>query len=155
MTGPGGFSSGDVLTAAEMNALPAGLVGMQTATTGFSTSATHTTYQDNGMTLTISEVNGRVYRHSARLNPYPQGGLQGIHFRLLRNGVGVTDFYLSSALLDVVTAYAFFPVVYYTATSTASVVWKWQIRAATINTRVDDYADTTFFRQYAVEDVSA
>ena len=154
MASPGSFTADQVLTAAEMNALPGGQVGAQTLVSIYSTSATHTTFQDTGMTLTIAEVSGRVYRHSARLNPYPSGGLQAIELRLLGNGTQFAIFVLSPVVLDQGISYPFCPVLYYTAPSTTSVVWKWQIRAQTNNTVVSDYGDANFVRQYSVEDVS-
>jgi len=57
MTAPGDFSSGDVLTAADMNALPAGIIGKDENTTNvtLSTSATEVT------AITVPEVAGRSY----------------------------------------------------------------------------------------------
>jgi hypothetical protein len=63
------FSVGQVLTAAQMNNLPWGYVGLQTLTTAYVTTATHTTFQDNGMTLTFTEVSGRVYHGPSQSVP--------------------------------------------------------------------------------------
>ncbi len=70
MTAPGDFSSGDVLTADDMNGLPAGIV---TATSGGTSGAgyvslTSDSYMDttlsdvSGMTVTFTAVSGRLYR---------------------------------------------------------------------------------------------
>jgi hypothetical protein len=57
MTAPGGFSSGNVLTAADMNALPGGIIGEDANTTNvsLSTSATEVT------AITVPVVTGRAY----------------------------------------------------------------------------------------------
>lgn len=69
MAAPGSFTAGQVLTAAEMNALPGGIV---TATSGGTSGAgyvllnadfTFTTEVDvTGMTVTFTGVAGRLYR---------------------------------------------------------------------------------------------
>ena len=66
-----------------------GQVGLQTITSIFTTSATHTTFQDTGMTLNVTEVNGRCYKITASSNIYTPGGVQSIEMRLLRNAAAL------------------------------------------------------------------
>ncbi|MGA0926979.1 MAG: hypothetical protein ACO3RW_07245 [Burkholderiaceae bacterium] len=61
MTAPGDFSSGDVLTAADMNALPGGIVDVSRTATGGSTSV-GTTLVDLGPSITFTAQANRYYR---------------------------------------------------------------------------------------------
>ena len=147
------FSTGQVLTASQQNALPFGVAGLQTLTTAFTTSSTHTTFQDNGMTLTITEVSGRRYRVTAYCNPYPSGGLQGVNLRLLRGSTSLKQANLSSTVMDTGTAFPYALTFIYTSVASGSATYKVQIAAAASNTSVADYGDATFPRQFAIEDI--
>jgi len=147
------FVTGAILTAAQMNALPFGVVGTQTLTTNFATTAPNTTAQASGMTLTFTEISGRIYRITAYTNLYPSGGLQAITFRLLRNSVQVRKFDISSAVLD--TGFSF-PQAFtfiYTSAASGSVTFSTTINAYANNTVVNDYGDATYFRQFTIEDI--
>lgn len=149
------FTTGAILTAAQQNRFPRGVMGTQTLTTAFATTAPNTTAQDSGMTLTFTEQSGRIYRITAYTNFYPSGGLQGMTFRLLRAGVQVRKFDISPAVLD--TGFSFpqqFTFVY-TSAASGSVTFKTTINAFTSNTVVQDYGDATYFRQFTIEDIGA
>ena len=147
------FTTGEVLTASAQNALPFGAAGVQTLTTAFTTSSTHTTFQDNGMTLTITEVSGRKYRITAYCNPYPSGGLQGVNLRITRAGSSLKQANLSSTVMDTGTAFPFALTFVYTSVASGSATYKVQIAAGASNTSVSDYGDATFPRQFVIEDI--
>ena len=63
MTAPGDFSSGDVLTAADMNALPGGMMGNATNSSPARLTASAQTYA----TVTFTAVSGRMYRAIGQL----------------------------------------------------------------------------------------
>jgi len=149
------FTSGQILTAAQMNALPWGIAGVQTLTTAFATSATHTAYQDTGQTLTITEVSGRIYRITAKVNPYPNGGLQGVSFKILRGATALTQADFSSLVMD--TGVSFPTIISYTYTSvgSGSATYKMQIAAMTLNTQVTDFGAAAYPRQFTIEDIGA
>ena len=149
------FTSGNVLTAAQMNDLPWGYVGLQTLTTSFATSATHTTFQDSGMTLTFTEVNGRKYKITARVNPYPSGGLQGIKMRIVRGSTAIAQSDFSSAVLDTGVSFPTSIVYVYTSTASGSATFKIQIGALTNNTTVEDFGSATYPRQFFIEDIGS
>ena len=130
-----------------------GQVGVQTLTTGFTTSATHTTAQLSGMTLTFTEVSGRIYRITAFTNLYPSGGLQGITFRLLRGATQVRRLDISSVVLDTGISIPQALSFVYTSASSGSVTFSTTINALASNTAVTDYADATYFRQFLIEDI--
>ena len=147
------FGSGAVLTAAQMNNLPFGVAGIQTLTSSFATVAPHTTFQDNGMTLTITEVSGRYYRITAFSNLFPSGGLQGVEFRIRRAATSVKQGNYAQAVMQVDTA---LPVVLsftYLSVASGAATYKVQIAAITNNTMVNDYGDAQFPRQFLIEDL--
>jgi hypothetical protein len=147
------FSVGQVLTAAQMNNLPWGYVGLQTLTTAYVTTATHTTFQDNGMTLTFTEVSGRVYRITARVNPYPSGGLQGIKMQIVRGSTALAQSDFSPNVLDTGVSFPTVITYVYTSTASGSATFKMQIGALTANTAVQDFGSTTYPRQFFIEDI--
>jgi len=155
MASPNTAFSTQVLTSAQMNNLPFGVVGTQTLTTNFATTAPNTTSQATGMTLTFNEVSGRIYRITAYTNLYPSGGLQTITFRLLRNSVQVRRFEISSAVLDTNFSFPQALTFIYTSSSSGSVTFSTTIAAYTNNTVVNDYGDATYFRQFTIEDIGS
>ena len=147
------FTSGAILTAAQMNNLPWGVAGVQTSTSIFNTSAPHTTFQDNGMTLTITEVSGRRYKVTVMGLPYPTGGAQGMGYRIVRAGVSLVQRNLSTLLMNATNTFPLNLSYVYTAVSSGSATYTVQIQASTNNTQVTDYGDATFPRQFFIEDI--
>jgi len=155
MTSPNTAFSTQVLTSAQMNNLPFGVVGTQTLTSNFATSAPNTTAQASGMTLTFTEVSGRIYRITAYTNFYPSGGLQAMTFRLLRGAVQVRKFDISSTVLDASFSFPQQFTFIYTSAASGSVTFSTTINAYSNNTVVNDYADATYFRQFTIEDIGS
>jgi hypothetical protein len=149
------FTAGQVLTAANANSWPRGVMGTQTLTTAFATTAPNTTAQASGMTLTFTEVSGRIYRITAYTNFYPSGGLQAMTFRLLRAGVQVRKFDISSTVLDSGFSFPQQLSFIYTSAASGSVTFTTTINAFTSNTVVQDYGDATYFRQFTIEDIGS
>ena len=130
-----------------------GQVGLQTLTSIFTTSATHTTFQDNAMTLTINEVSGRIYQITAYSNLYPSAGLQGTNLRILRAATTLKQANFSSTVMDAGVGFAVVVSHTYTSVASGSATYKVQIAALTSNTAVTDYADATFPRQFVITDI--
>lgn len=155
MTSPNTAFSTQVLTSAQMNNLPFGVCGLQTLTSVFTTSATHTTLQPNGMTLTITEVVGRRYKITVLSNPYPSGGLQGVSFEIVRGATGIKRGIFSSVVMDAGTALPIVLTFVYTSVGSGSATYSVNFAAVTSNTAVSDYGDATFPRQFIIEDIGA
>ena|GEM_PF-4030670 len=131
-----------------------GCLGVHSLTTAFNTSATHTAYQDEGLTLTINDVAGRRYKFTIAVNPYCPGGIQTIVYQLLRDGVQVRDWYCTAE--SMATAFAQGTTLTCTtllSASASSVVYKVRIKATTANTQVSSYGDASTIRQFIIEDV--
>lgn len=147
------FTVGQVLTASQQNSLPFGVAGVQTLTTAFATTATHTTFQDNGMTLTITEVSGRRYLITARVNPYPSGGLQGIKMQIVRGSTALARSDFSPNVLDTGVSFPTVITYVYTSAASGSATYKMQIGALTANTEVQDFGSATYPRQFFIQDI--
>jgi hypothetical protein len=151
------FSSGAILTAAQMNRLPWGILGYESLTTGFSTSATHTTFQDEGLDASCSYGADRMLAVTLNVRPYPNGGLQAIYYRVLRGSTEVAKWVVESSVLSASTAGAVTLTAAFASPSTAATeTFKVQIAAASSNTQVTSYANTVAVdgpRQFWVEDL--
>ena len=147
------FSSGAVLTAEQVNSLPFGVVARQSINTAFTTVAPHTTLQANGATLTINEVNGRLYRVNYSGYPYPIGGQQSITMSLFRAGVEVKQFNIFTGSMSTIFAPVHGTSFLYLATASASITWTVRIAAFSANTSVQDFGNATLLRQFWIEDL--
>lgn len=148
------FSSGATLTAANMNNLPFGVCGLQTLTSIFTTSATHTTFQDTGMTLTITEVSGRQYKITATSNIYTPGGVQSLNMRLVRATAVLKQNNFPDSVMNSGNSLGIVTMTYvYTSVASGSATYKMQMCAGASNTSVSDYGDATFPRQFMIEDI--
>ena len=148
------FTSGQTLTNAEMNNLPFGVCGLQTLTSIFTTSATHTTFQDTGMTLTITEVSGRRYKITATGNIYTPGGVQSVEMRLMRAASALKQNNFPDSVMSAGNSFGTVTMTYvYTSVASGSATYKMQMRAGASNTSVSDYGDATFPRQFIIEDI--
>jgi hypothetical protein len=164
-TTPGTAVAGDVLTAAFWNSnvrdnmlfLPRGVLGLATTTSYFTTSATHTTFQDvTGLSFSATYQANRYLRATLKTAPIPNGGLQPINFRVVRGSTTVATWAVAAAALD--STYAnnmTFSVVFQGPASSATETFKIQMNAASGNTQVGAYADATYFGSFAIEDIGS
>ena len=128
-------------------------MGHQQLTTQFQTAAIHTTYQDTGLTLTITERVDRLYRISWKAQIYPNGGLQAMLFRFMRGTTVIAAAAFAPTMLSTTdTCMAYHEYIYQSASS-GSQTWKVQIAAAAANSQVTQYGDATFPRQFTIEDI--
>jgi hypothetical protein len=134
---------------------PRGIVGLQTLTTSFTTSSTHTAFQNTGMTLTINEVSGRRYKITALANPYPNGGQQGVNLRIMRDATSLKQVNYAGTVMETTVAYPAVITFIYTSVSSGAATYTMQIAGSGVNTQVADYADGTFPRQFIIEDIGA
>jgi hypothetical protein len=149
------FVANSVLSAAQQNNLPFGICGVQTLTSQFTTSATHTTFQDTGMTLTITEVSGRIYQITAYCYPYPNGGDQTMLFQMLRNATVVKKADFPSNMLNTGVAVPVVISFTYTSVASGSSTFKMQLAAQTSNSAVADYGAATYPRQFVIQDIGS
>jgi hypothetical protein len=147
------FVSGAILTAAQQNNFPRGVMAYQNNTAGFATSAPHTTYQDNGMTLTITEVAGRLYKISYSFYPYPNGGQQSINMRFQRGATTIKDANVFTGMMSTAFAPNILSSATYVSPASGSFTYTVQIAAATANTQVTDFGNATSVRSFWIEDL--
>jgi hypothetical protein len=165
-TTPSTWVAGAILTAAQLNqqlrdnmiATPRGVLGKQTLTTSFATSATHTTMQDTGQTLSITYEANRILRLTCQGHYYPNGGLQSIdiEFAWGATPTAIGRAAMNAVALETTGAQTFTTVMYVAPGATAGTAnFKVRMRAASANTQVTQYADATLPRFFIVEDIGA
>ena len=128
------------------------LLGKHELNTSFATSSTHTTFQDEGLTLSVSYQGGRVLRVSLNVHPYANGGAQGIVYQVLRTSTVVLTPQVGFALTGSVTSWSYSRVFNGPATA-GTETFKVQIRGKDLNTAVTSYGDGNYFRGLVVEDL--
>ena len=133
--------------------MPRGIVGQHVLTTAFSTTGTHTTLQDEGLTLAINEGTGRFYKITLALAPYTPGGPNTVTYMLLRNGVQIRGWDIAvEALSTSFTKATVLEHVVSGATATG-VIYKLQMRAVNSNTSVTSYGAALIPRSMLIEDI--
>jgi hypothetical protein len=162
---PGTAVAGEVLTAARWNqdvvantiALPRGVLGVVTLTSGFSTSATHTTFQDiTGMSVSVSYEANRRLRVTIRVNPFPSAIPSDILYRVLRGSTEIARFYVDDSALTASVAQNITHSHVFNGPATAGTeTFKVQIANFNVNSPVTNYADGQYNSQLIVEDVGA
>lgn len=137
--------------------LPRGVLGKQTLTTDFTTSATHTTFQDSGFSLSITYEANRILRITCTSNYYTPGGVQGLLMRFVYGStptvIGLME--MSSQVMNSGVGTSFTHVVHVAPGAAATATFKTQVAAKTNNTQVSQYGDSTYARFFMVEDVGA
>lgn len=130
------------------------LLGQATSASDFTTSGTHTTFQDNGLSVSVTYGASRILRVSVGTQAFPQGGANGIAYRVLRGATVVKQWQMSplrasSVESDTTTMTA---VVNGPATA-ATETFKVQIRASANNTAVKEIGTSDFARYLTIEDL--
>ena len=134
------------------------LVGRDEKTSTQILTSSQTTFQDEGLSSSVTYGKNRILRLTLNVRPYPAGGLQGMGYRVLRGASDVVAYWsLEQATLQSGTA-APVTLVYMvqTPSSGSTETFKVQFKANTSNTSVQSYATATTFdgaRQMMIEDI--
>lgn len=162
---PTNVATGDVLTAATWNqavventiTLPQGIIGYHSLESTFATSATHTTFQDEGLSASVTYGANRLFLVTLCVRPYPNGGLQAVQYRVLRGATQVCQWIVESVCLSASAAGHFMLNQYVVGPATGGTeTWKVQIRASSVNTQVTSWASAAEGpRQLIIEDCGA
>lgn len=134
-----------------------GVLGRSTLTTSFSTSAPHTTFQDEGLSCSVTYGPNRLLKMTLMVRPYTNGGTNFVSYKLLRGSTTVSNF--GFGLPDISNSEAPAKVLSYTfaGPSTAGTeTFKVQIAGTPNNTQVTSYGQPETNdgpRQLIIEDV--
>lgn len=149
-------TTGTTLTATEYNYLPRGLLGLHTLTSGFTTTGTHTTYQDEGLTSSVTYAASRILRVSYQASIYPSGGSNRVVVRLMRGSTQLKEFFLPPEAASTTEAFdVFFSITFNGPASGATETFKAQMKAGIGNTAVSAYADANRPRVLTIEDLGS
>jgi hypothetical protein len=134
-------------------AAPYTFLGRHNLTTSFTTSATHTTSQDEGLSLSVTYGASRWLRVTAQIQPWASGGSQAINFTMFRGTTSLRAFQFAAGAIGAginsttVTSVVAGPI------AGATETFKLQIAAVSANTAVQSYGDANFQRFLTVEDL--
>lgn len=128
------------------------LLGRHSLNTAFVTAATHTTLQDEGLTVSVTYGASRILRVTLVVHPYTSGGLQSLNYKVLRTATQVlyATTYAQSATLPVTNVYS---QTFSGPSSGATETFKVQIQAGGLNTAVNSGGDANLTRQLIIEDL--
>jgi len=128
------------------------VLGSHALSTIFNTSSTHTTFQDEGLTKTVTYAANRILRISFIGHPHAPGGAQTINIRFVRGASTVlASFQLPVANVLNVESTTFTKICFTSAGATEA--FKVQICAQTSNTAVTSYGDANYARVLLIEDL--
>jgi len=138
----------EILTSADMNALPFGVVDYKTNTT--SNTGINTATDITSLTITWTAIAGRVYMAQFNLNPYGSAG-DSSNQLLVLDGATVWQNRKNFATLNVIDSASG---QYFFTTTSASHTMKVQMSKSGTN-NVSNYGDSTFGNNFAIFDLGA
>lgn len=128
-----------------------GVLGFHQLNTAFTTSGTHTTFQDEGLTTTVSYRPGRRLKVTLEVHVDAPGGTpQIIRFQVLR-GSTLVGWWQHRAEAAGISTHVYQNII--ETVNEETQVFKVQICAAAGNTSVKSHGDYSFTRQLIVEDI--
>jgi hypothetical protein len=131
---------------------PMGYVAHAAAVTPFTTTGTHTTAQDSGMSVTVTEPANRRWKITVAANPYAVAPA-AILLTLVRAGVTVHEWAVPAAAVDNATSHGSTFVRFVPSTAGGiGIVYKLQLRSAAASA-VIDYGSAITPRLLLIEDV--
>jgi len=125
------------------------VLGVNTLTASFTTTGTHTTAQDEGLSVTCAYQANRRLKVTLKANPYASGGTNTVQFLIYRGATLVAVFTCYPTGIESMCWTACIDGPAIAATET----FKVQLQATTNNTAVQSYADSSFTRQLIIEDI--
>ena len=134
-----------------------GILGSHTRTDSNATTNPHTTFQDEGLSCSVTYGPNRMLRMTLLVRPYTNGGTNFVAYRLVRGSTNISSF--SFGLPDISNTEAPHKVLSYTfaGPSTAGTeTFKIQFAATPNNTAVTSYGQPTTSdgpRQLIIEDI--
>lgn len=149
-------STGDVLTATNFNYLPRGALGLTTSTNAYVTTGTHTTYQDEGTSLSVTYSASRILRVTFATELFTSGGANNIGVKLVRGSTDIKIFqFIGEELNTTAGAYRVCQVVFNGPATGATETFKVQIAALVNNSAVNSFATTGRQKFLTVEDLGS
>jgi hypothetical protein len=129
------------------------LLGRAALTTNFTTSSTHTTQQDEGLSVSVTYNPSRILRVTLQVSAGASGGAQGVVYRVLRTSTVVNAWTNSRALSTVFGDAMTYTCTFAGPATGGTETFKVQIAALSNNTAVNSYGNATEPRVLTVEDI--
>ncbi len=150
-------TTGSVLTATEYNYLPRGLLAYSSAVTAqFTTSSTHTTFQDvTNYSVSTTYSANRILRVTIQVGPFIPGGANNVVYKIVRGSTDVQSFDVPNEAMATGFAHSFvFSATFAGPASGSTETFKLQMRG-TANTQVGNNASASNVGRIIVEDLGA
>ena len=149
------FTAGAILTAAQQNRFPRGILNYSNAVTAnFTTSGTHTTFQDvTNLTASVTYAANRVIRVTLEVGPYVPGGANGVEYKAIRGSTDLKIWTIPSEALSGSVDHDMSLTVTFAGPGTgATETFKVQMRGVS-NTQVGNQAGATSPSRLIIEDL--
>jgi len=131
---------------------PWGYIDSHSLSTAFTTSSTHTTYQDEGLTKSITTLANRRIKVTASLNLYASGGANSIAIQMLHGATVIRQFDIDTSAISTSNPLSLTFVGFYISSAATENI-KIQIKALVGNTAVDSFGSATYARELLIEDI--
>lgn len=147
-------STGSVLTATEFNYLPRGVINYQSLTTAYTTTGTHTTYQDDGLSVSVTYGANRLLRVTYQSHMFGSGGNNQPVVQLLQGATTLKEFFYTAVTVTSANGLDVNAVVLVATTTAGTATFKSQIRGL-VNTAFQSFGAAGRPRQLIVEDIGS
>lgn len=128
-------------------------LGLHSITTAYATTATHTTLQNEGLTLTVAYRANRILRMTWNGSFFAPAGSQRVTIRFLRGSTTVYDYISPTAIGTIVNEGFTISVPFLGPATASSETFKIQIAALSSNTAVQSFASASAPRTLLLEDL--
>jgi hypothetical protein len=130
-----------------------GLLGRSILTSNFQTSGTHSTYQDNGASCSVSYGANRIIKATYKCMGIAVGSANDIYWKCLRGSTSIGEYAVPVGQAAAGSGYGYSVDFIFVSSSAATETFKMQIRGGN-NTRVDEYVSGSMTtREFIVQDI--
>ena len=129
------------------------VLGLHQLTSDTATASTHTTFQAEGLTKSITYGGNRILRMSVQVHPYAGGGDQRLVYRFMRGSTPLSEF-VTTAIAGASLVHSYFWCYTFAGPSSgATETFGVQFRAASANTQVQSASSSIVPRVLLIEDL--
>lgn len=125
----------------------------QALTTPFNTAASHSTFQAEGLQITVNEPVARLWKITYTSAFYSPGGANGVGMNLQRNGVLIGEASIPDTATSTSAALMFSYSTYFVTTGGTGIVYRTLIAARNQDAQVSSWASATAQRSLVIEDL--
>jgi hypothetical protein len=137
------------------SARPYARLGFASLATAFATSSTHTNYQDEGLSASVSYGASRVLRVNFSTMAYANGGAQRLYFKIVRGSTDITEWLTPTVVNTILSESYSWTHTFNGPVNGTTETFKVQVKAASANTQVQSFGTAGAPRTFTIEDLGA